>query len=41
VKILVGDLRATGHLDVHSRDVATPNTPELILRVIRGLSAIT
>jgi hypothetical protein len=41
VKILVGDLRATGYLDVHSRDVTAPNTPELILRVIRGLSAIT
>ena len=41
VKILVGDLRATGYLDVHSRDVGSPNTPELILRVIRGLSAIT
>lgn len=40
VKILVGDLRATGYLDVHSRDVGSPNTPELILRVIRGLSAI-
>lgn len=41
VKILVGDLRATGYIDVHTRDVGFPNTPELILRVIRGLSAIT
>ena len=41
VKILVGDLRATGYIDVHSRDAGTPNTPELILRVIRGLSAIS
>jgi hypothetical protein len=40
VKILVGDLRATGYLDVHNHDVGSPNTPELILRVIRGLSAI-
>jgi hypothetical protein len=41
VKILVSDLRGTGYLDVHARDVGSPNTPELILRVIRGLSAIT
>ncbi|TQS45720.1 DUF742 domain-containing protein [Cryptosporangium phraense] len=40
VKILVGDLRATGYLDVHNHDVSSPNSPELILRVIRGLSAI-
>jgi hypothetical protein len=40
VKVLVGDLRAAGYLDVHSGDIP-PNSPELILRVIRGLSAIS
>ena len=39
-KILVGDLRANGYLDVHSTDVANPHDPETILRVIRGLRAI-
>jgi hypothetical protein len=41
VKILVSDLRATGYLDVHAQDAGSLNTPELILRVIRGLSSIT
>ena len=40
-KVLVGDLRAAGHLDVHTQDVIDPSDPDLILRVIRGLRAIT
>lgn len=39
-KILVGDLRASGYVDVHSADVVNPHDPETILRVIRGLRAI-
>jgi hypothetical protein len=39
-KILVGDLRAGGYLDVHTTDVANPHDPETILRVIRGLRDI-
>lgn len=39
-RILVGDLRATGHVEVHSLDTATPHDPDTILRVIRGLRAI-
>jgi hypothetical protein len=40
-RILVGDLRAAGHLDVHIMDVADPRDPETIMRVIRGLRAIS
>ncbi len=41
-RILVGDLRAAGHLDVHVRWTSTPShDPEIILRVIRGLRAIS
>jgi hypothetical protein len=40
-KVLVGDLRAAGHLDVHSGDVETSHDPETILRVINGLRAFT
>jgi hypothetical protein len=40
-RILVGDLRAAGHLDVHTLDVADPHDPETIRRVIRGLRAIS
>lgn len=40
-RVLVGDLRAAGHLDVHIRDVADPLNPETIMRVIRGLRAIS
>lgn len=40
-KILVGDLRATGHLDVHICDVEDAHDPDLILRVIDGLRAIS
>lgn len=39
-KILVGDLRASGYVDVHTADVVNPHDPETILRVIRGLRAI-
>ncbi|MEE6259196.1 DUF742 domain-containing protein [Plantactinospora sonchi] len=40
-KILVGDLRAAGHLDVHLRDTENAHDPELIRRVIDGLRAIS
>ena len=40
-KILVGDLRAAGQLDVHTMDVETSHDPETILRVINGLRAFT
>lgn len=40
-RILVGDLRSAGHLDVHSMDVADPHDPETIMRVIRGLRALS
>jgi hypothetical protein len=39
-RILVGDLRAAGQLDVHVLNNETPD-PETIMRVIRGLRAIT
>lgn len=39
-RILVGDLRAAGQLDVHVLDSDFPD-PETILRVIRGLRAIS
>jgi hypothetical protein len=39
-RILVGDLRAAGQLDVHVLDTDSPD-PETIMRVIRGLRAIT
>jgi len=39
-RILVGDLRAAGHLDVHVLDSNFPD-PETIMRVIRGLRAIS
>ncbi|MGI5524239.1 DUF742 domain-containing protein [Micromonospora sp. CA-259024] len=38
-RVLVGDLRAAGHLDVHVTDDAFD--PDLILRVIDGLRAIS
>jgi Protein of unknown function (DUF742) len=40
-RILVNDLRTAGYLDVHSYDSVNPNDPETILRVIRGLRALT
>jgi Protein of unknown function (DUF742) len=39
-RILVGDLRAAGQLDVHVLDNDFPD-PETILRVIRGLRALS
>jgi hypothetical protein len=38
-RILVGDLRAAGQLDVHVLDYDSPD-PDTIMRVIRGLRAI-
>jgi hypothetical protein len=40
-KILVADLRAAGHLDVHVVDTQNQLSPETILRVMRGLRAIS
>ena len=40
-KVLVGDLRAAGHLDVHTYDVPESHDPDIILRVIDGLRAIS
>ena len=40
-KILVADLRAAGYLDVHVTDTLNTHSPELILRVMRGLRAIS
>ena len=39
-RILVGDLRAAGHLEVHVLDNDFPD-PETIMRVIRGLRSIS
>jgi hypothetical protein len=39
-RILVGDLRAAGQLDVHVMDADFPD-PDTILRVIRALRAIS
>ncbi|WP_433313744.1 DUF742 domain-containing protein [Micromonospora sp. CA-269861] len=41
VRVLVGDLRAAGHLDVHLTDTDDAVDPDLILRVIDGLRAIS
>ncbi|MGW5672615.1 DUF742 domain-containing protein [Micromonospora sp. NPDC003776] len=40
-RVLVGDLRAAGHLDVHVGDVDDALHPDIILRVIDGLRAIS
>ena len=40
VRILVGDLRAAGQLDVHVLDTDFPD-PDTIMRVIRGLRSIS
>ncbi|TNH25930.1 DUF742 domain-containing protein [Micromonospora orduensis] len=40
-RVLVGDLRAAGHLDVHVSDSDEAYDPDLILRVIDGLRAIS
>jgi hypothetical protein len=39
-RILVGDLRAAGQLDVHVQEFDFPD-PETIMRVIRGLRSIS
>ncbi|RIV37259.1 DUF742 domain-containing protein [Micromonospora radicis] len=40
-RVLVGDLRAAGYLDVHVHDVDDALDPDVILRVIDGLRAIS
>jgi len=40
-KILVCDLRAAGYLDVHVNDVEPAHDPDIILRVINGLRALS
>lgn len=40
-KVLVSDLRAAGYLDVHVNDVEPAHDPDLILRVINGLRALS
>ncbi|MEU4478271.1 DUF742 domain-containing protein [Micromonospora sp. NPDC023966] len=40
-RVLVGDLRAAGHLDVHLGAADDALDPDLILRVIDGLRAIS
>jgi hypothetical protein len=40
-KILVADMRAAGYLDVHVTDTLNAQSPETILRVMRGLRAIS
>lgn len=40
-RVLVGDLSEAGFVDVHHQDTLNPHTPELILRVIRGLRALS
>jgi hypothetical protein len=40
-RVLVGDLRAAGHLDVHVGGAEDALDPDIILRVIDGLRAIS
>ena len=40
-RILVDDLRGAGYLDVHVLDAFNPEDPDTIMRVIRGLRALT
>ncbi|MFC4146536.1 DUF742 domain-containing protein [Micromonospora mangrovi] len=40
-RVLVGDLRAAGHLDVHVGATDDALDPDIILRLIDGLRAIT
>ena len=40
-RILVGDLRAAGLVNVHTQDLTKPHSPEIIMRVMRGLRAIS
>ncbi|MFE9693087.1 DUF742 domain-containing protein [Micromonospora sp. NPDC005806] len=40
-RVLIGDLRAAGHLDVHADDADEDVDPDVIVRVIDGLRAIS
>ena len=40
-KILVGDLRSAGYLDVHVADTLSPISADTILRVMHGLRALS
>lgn len=40
VRILVGDLRVAGYVDMHG-NTAAPTDPDTILRVIHGLRPIS
>jgi hypothetical protein len=40
-RVLVGDLRVAGFVDVHYQDTLNPHSPDLIMRVIRGLRALS
>ncbi|MBT8226714.1 MAG: DUF742 domain-containing protein, partial [Dactylosporangium sp.] len=40
-KVLVNDLRATGHLEVHCAGTDNVRSPDTILRVIHGLRALS
>jgi hypothetical protein len=40
-RILVGDLREAGLVNVHTQDATLSHSPEIILRVMRGLRAIS
>jgi len=40
-RVLVADLRDAGYLDVHMVDHVSSHDPEIILRVMRGLRAIS
>jgi hypothetical protein len=40
-RILVGDLRIAGLVNVHTVDASKPHSPEIILRVMRGLRSIS
>jgi Protein of unknown function (DUF742) len=40
-RILVGDLGAAGLVNVHTQDATLSHSPEIILRVMRGLRAIS
>jgi hypothetical protein len=40
-RILVGDLRAAEVVKVHTVDPTKPHSPEIILRVMRGLRSIS
>jgi hypothetical protein len=40
-RVLVSDLQAAGHVVVHAGDTPNPRSPDLILRVMHGLRAIS